>query len=30
MKGGPISQWWWPSFEKEESFAKKLAAKLVK
>lgn len=30
MKGGPISQWWWPSFKKEESFAKKLAAKIIK
>lgn len=24
------SKLWWPSFKKEESFAKKLAAKLVK
>jgi len=24
------SKLWWPSFEKEESFAKKLAAKIVK
>ncbi len=24
------SKLWWPSFEKEESFAKKLAAKIIK
>ena len=30
MKGGPISMLWWPSFKKEESFAKKIAAKIIK
>lgn len=30
MKGGPISQWWFPSFEKEGELAKRVAAKLVK
>lgn len=24
------SKLWWPSFKKEESFAKKLAAKIIK